>query len=513
MEDSNECSVCAETYNDRLRTKITCDACDYSACKECYKTVIASIITSPYCINCELVFTRETLINKFSKYFVTKVINPAVKRFLLADTINKWGKYFVEYKEKTDRLKKTREIICFRIEEINKELSGIKMKEFDIEDNDSKRIIESVEYSSFTDYISNRKKMYISHIRGIDSRILGAVYSIVSVNRTPTTKKTEVILRKCIDTNCDGYQIRNKCNKCSKEVCTKCREELKESHVCDPNTVLTVEALSVDSTVKKCPKCDIYIHRIEGCSQMWCTHCNVAFSWTTGRVINSNVHFDNPHYTAFMRTTRQTDNCERPTAHVIFTKLNSFGKLSRSSIERRELDLIDFTIIKEKTEFNEICSDDMSALSKCIFRLFQAMLHINGVQTRKMVVTNQDADHVKKIFAHINGDITADKTATYLHTLHKKNLFKNDMFNVVEYFKFGTESISNEIMHLSSFEPSMNDMLTKIKNLVNTTNEMFVKIYDTYEMTTMQINFQFLWVKYNGSPVFGTIYKNNEINY
>jgi hypothetical protein len=108
-----------------LRTKITCDACDYSACKECYKTVIASIITSPYCINCELVFTRETLINKFSKYFVTKVINPAVKRFLLADTINKWGKYFVEYKEKTVRLKKTREIICFRIEEINKEIDDL----------------------------------------------------------------------------------------------------------------------------------------------------------------------------------------------------------------------------------------------------------------------------------------------------------------------------------------------------------------------------------------------------
>ena len=113
--DQNECTVCTEKYTVKLRVKITCNACDYSACKECYRKVISSIITSPYCINCDIIFTREFLVEKFSKGFITKVITPTIKKFLLADNINKWGGYFIQYKEKIDKVKKLSNILSLQL--------------------------------------------------------------------------------------------------------------------------------------------------------------------------------------------------------------------------------------------------------------------------------------------------------------------------------------------------------------------------------------------------------------
>ena len=40
------------------------------------------------------------------------------------------------------------------------------------------------------------------------------------------------------------------------------------------------------------------ISKIDGCNQMWCTQCHVAFDWKTGAIQNS-VH--NPHYFEWLR--------------------------------------------------------------------------------------------------------------------------------------------------------------------------------------------------------------------
>ena len=515
--EENECSVCTEKYTAKLRVKITCNACDYSACKECYKKVISSIITSPYCINCESVFTREVLVEKFSKGFVIKVITPTVKRFLLADNINKWGKYFIQYKEKVDKFKKLSNILLLQIKEINSLIEDIKVKECDLGDPDANRIVQNVVFDSTHLYYREQKLAYrrfIESYNDIQDREIRAIASGSPI--TEQTNDVNMILVKCTDSNCDGYQIRNKCNKCNKEICTKCREEVKEAHECDPNSVLTVSALSSDNAFKKCPKCNIYINRIEGCSQMWCTNCNVAFSWTTGKIINSNAHYDNPHYTAFMRRQASTGNtapCEEITAHAFATYLKRMTITSISIIERRDKDDLLYIHIREKQEFTEIFPNDINALIICLFRAYQAKMHITGVQTRKFAARPRDVEIIKTIFAHFDGELDADKTMTFLHKTHKKNLFNNELYNVVEYYKFGMDSIASEIIHMKNLNDNANDMLLKLKTLLKSTNDMFKKIYDAYEMTTIQINYQYLWVKYSGKEVFDVKYRQNEISY
>ena len=54
-------------------------------------------------------------------------------------------------------------------------------------------------------------------------------------------------------------------------------------------TRFTMIALIKKETVK-CPNCATPIYKISGCDQMWCTSCNIAFNWRTGRKIKGIIH-------------------------------------------------------------------------------------------------------------------------------------------------------------------------------------------------------------------------------
>lgn len=122
-----------------------------------------------------------------------------------------------------------------------------------------------------------------------------AVIAKVAVNRKTFTMT-------CPKDTCQGFlSQRYKCGICSIYVCPDCHEVKSshddDKHVCDANVVKSIAMIKKDS--KQCPSCHSLIHRYEGCPQMWCTQCKVAFDWTTGRIENGPVH--NPHYTDWVR--------------------------------------------------------------------------------------------------------------------------------------------------------------------------------------------------------------------
>jgi hypothetical protein len=97
------------------------------------------------------------------------------------------------------------------------------------------------------------------------------------------------------------------CGLCKTRVCGQCfavkRTESDDGHarvhVCDANDVLSAEAIKRDT--KNCPKCGVSIHKIDGCSQMWCVQCHTAFEWRTLKVLGSRAQIHNPHYFEFLR--------------------------------------------------------------------------------------------------------------------------------------------------------------------------------------------------------------------
>jgi hypothetical protein len=125
-------------------------------------------------------------------------------------------------------------------------------------------------------------------------------------------------IRPCPAADCKGFlSTAWKCGLCSRRTCADCHE-LKDApadsadsapatapatapaaaaHICDPDKAAS--AALIDRESKGCPKCGVRICKIEGCDQMWCTACNTAFNWRTGRIAEGPVH--NPHYFAWLQ--------------------------------------------------------------------------------------------------------------------------------------------------------------------------------------------------------------------
>jgi hypothetical protein len=102
----------------------------------------------------------------------------------------------------------------------------------------------------------------------------------------------------CPVSECRGFlDSKYECGICSVKACSECREILKDDHVCNKDTVETIKEMM--KTCKNCPNCMTSIFKIEGCDQMFCTKCNTAFSWRSGKIEVGIIH--NPHYFEWLR--------------------------------------------------------------------------------------------------------------------------------------------------------------------------------------------------------------------
>jgi hypothetical protein len=164
----------------------------------------------------------------------------------------------------------------------------------------------------------------------------GAIARAAGTVEAPKSSGWSFVM-KCPTDTCDGFVSKSwSCGLCKVKVCKECREQIcesqlaisdcstslaiahhpdrlgdqggvatrkpgreqicGESHTCNEATVLNVKALVQEA--KPCPKCASMISKVDGCDQMWCTQCHVAFSWRTGHV-ETVVH--NPHFYEWKR--------------------------------------------------------------------------------------------------------------------------------------------------------------------------------------------------------------------
>jgi len=158
-------------------------------------------------------------------------------------------------------------------------------------------------------------KMNKDVIRNLQSQIIhirnNAVYipqdTVTAPALTEATKRR--FIKPCPKDECRGFlSTQYQCGLCHCKVCSKCHV-LKTSavHTCNPDDLATAEFLMLDT--KPCPKCATPIHKIDGCNQMWCTLCQTAFNWLSGKLVHGSVH--NPHYFEFMQNRNRTQGQER----------------------------------------------------------------------------------------------------------------------------------------------------------------------------------------------------------
>ena len=254
----SDCIICGESINKSTRANIDCCFCDFTACRTCWQTwFLSESITKCMSPNCGKEWTRKYLSDTMTKTFISKDLKNHRENILF---------------DKERALFPATQLIIGKVREIE----TLQKEYWDLERS-------------------------IRHIRIKQNEVALRQGELRREIGRGVPKERAEFVRACPDENCQGFLSSQwKCGICDKWTCPECHEikglEKDCEHTCDPNNVETAKLLAKDT--KACPSCGFGIYKIDGCDQMWCTQCHVAFSFRTGRV-EHNIH--NPHYYEYMR--------------------------------------------------------------------------------------------------------------------------------------------------------------------------------------------------------------------
>jgi len=249
-----ECPICVKKT--AVARNLVCPYCAYSCCKQCYQTwLLSSDETIPRCMNvprCQ----RE-----FSSMFIFGELSQTFRK---------------QYTKKLGRIS------------LQVELQRLPLlQEYALQE------IRHTQRRTWVTRVSN----LIGQLQTV-TRVLSAV-NHVGPSAEPESSETSTTTRKCGLPECGGFLTsRWRCPVCETYTCNLCGvAKTGQTHDCDPGDVATMTLLRNDT--KACPKCSVPIHKIDGCSQMFCVQCHTAFDWNTLRIERGRIH--NPHYYEIQR--------------------------------------------------------------------------------------------------------------------------------------------------------------------------------------------------------------------
>ena len=258
-----ECNICFEFFTKSTRAEIICGSCEFSACKVCVRRYLLSTTSDAHCMNCKNAWDREFTQNSVNKSFYNK-----------------------EYK-------KHREDLLFESEKARfpETMPAVKAH------------IESKELQVEVTNLKVERQKLQDMLYQLDNKIYQGNNQIRRLKNGEAKAEVAKFVKKCPADGCEGFLSSAwKCQVCKLWVCPHCEQEKgyekDAEHTCDPNILASAQAIKKET--KSCPKCAVPIFKISGCDQMWCTACQVAFSWRTGRIVNGVIH--NPHFYEFQRT-------------------------------------------------------------------------------------------------------------------------------------------------------------------------------------------------------------------
>ena len=261
-----ECFVCCNSVP--AGRDATCPQCGFEVCRECARKYVNESDDDAHCMSCKVRYTQGTLTELLGKTYVAK-----------------------EFREQRGRVLFEREVVA----------------RAPYSEADVCRVVHMEELNVVLSDLQNERDRLRGLLAEVTRQEADVASTLVRVRRgqvdvdgAPAASFTQ----KCVRVGCGGFlSTAWKCHACSRLTCRQCLEPKDDDHECDPDALVTVEALRADS--RQCPGCSTFIKKTEGCDQMWCVLCRTPFSYRTGRVVNSTIH--NPHYYEFMN-----QNAHRP---------------------------------------------------------------------------------------------------------------------------------------------------------------------------------------------------------
>lgn len=335
---TTECTICFDTFNKSTRAPTSCTACAAKICRTCLQTfLLQDDGKDPTCASCKAPWTHTFLYSTLTQTFRTgpyklhreKVLYDREKA-RLPDTQEDAHRYknakelLAPLKAERDAIRKEMEAIpevaaALTAERAFRALEVTNTKGKTIEHRrDWWRSTERHDKIKHADSLRKKarklQKPYLTRISTVEEAMNAPRHIVTTFGFLPPNygangaavavapKERRQFIMKCPEATCEGFLSQNyKCGMCEIQVCAQCHVTKKEDHACDMELVETIKQIKKEA--RPCPKCASLISKIDGCDQMWCTQCNTAFSWNTGKIETQVIH--NPHYFAWMRATGQ----------------------------------------------------------------------------------------------------------------------------------------------------------------------------------------------------------------
>lgn len=328
---NKKCTICMYNFTKHKRLPISCEHCNVITCLNCFERwLIEDPLNSKIYLCCkqpvnDLIIWRN-FTQKSLKLYIEKLARIELE-------VQKKLMIIIEYKES---IKKENKLLLKREKKLR-----LHLKQNKTDKEAFKELFEVSEKILNNNVILENKE---------------------KIEQNPS-------LKKCLQLNCTGFIIKNKCSVCETMICINCKEVVKENdHICDPNLLKNTE--EIKKSTKPCPGCNVPIHKIDGCNQMFCTQCHTAFSWNDGKIIKSK-HIHNPHYFEYLANVQNRQN-------VIYDDNPILNEIINEIVFKREFDL--FYIPRLIQE----CSAIITSLSDFIFN--EASLQTYKEQNIKHII-------------------------------------------------------------------------------------------------------------------------------
>lgn len=414
------CNICCENFN-KIRKQISCIHCQFECCSKCAKKYILSSLNEANCMNCKKQWDREFITNNFTLNFV----NNDYKKHREDIILDKNMAMMEETQEYVERLREANSIR----DDINKIRKHIMEKYREISVLEHRR----------TNLLNNKQIKKESN----EPKFFG----------------------HCPVDKCNGFiNSSSVCGICNSPACKKCREIIdinSEEHVCNEDTLANIE--NIKKKCRNCPKCKVPIFKIDGCKQIWCVNCHIAFDWVTGEISTGVIH--NPHYIEWIRKNGGIPINEN-------NGQNIGCDITYYDVERR-LNKYD---ISERYFFIDI-------------RAFSAHIRFHDINNNTAIINNSVDLNNRILF--ITGEIDKHELKRRLQIKDKKNnkLIEENM--ILEMFTRTVSDIlisklfNNDVRKYSRIPLEdmsvVAEIIETIKNLIKYTNESLEKMAYKYK--------------------------------
>ena len=454
------CDICCETYTKSIRKDVKCEYsdCGFSCCKVCVRTYLIGTTADPSCMQCKKPWSLKFMVESLNRSFCDKEYKVHRKTLLMERELSKLPETMAIAEKHIQADEEEKKLIGLSCEAkaMRAQIALIKVKRVELIKQEA--VLNTQLYN-----IINQCNI-----------IRNTIYRLRS-GTEPVVSERQKFIMACPHSDCRGYlSTQYKCELCKQFTCPDCHEIIGDTktqdHTCNPDSVASAEAIKKET--KGCPKCGVRIFKISGCDQMWCTACNVAFKYSTGKVDTGTVH--NPHYFAHIAT------------------------LNLGAVPRNPLDivcggLIDSSVITNNPKFIRCFpAPNSKKLLTDIHQFMADMTHNRLVDIRQAVqalVNGQDVriDYIKgKIDKATMGDIMYRRDVKRKKQAELLHIYELCSVVGIETYAMCADPASLALSDQAYIE-LVDEKLNVLENLRKYCNDEFAKISITYKLSTMWI--------------------------